>query len=176
MSLIELLQIEERCLPLQTRSAMIRMCTLWAEKGKPTEPVALSVFLDGCLKRCREEGVTYPGIVLKRLKQMQRQEWEPENFARASGWTRTDGGWDFGGNISPGQRARKRGAAGLMSIGEIMREIADDPERELRQLNKEICRMRSSSNYDDVDLRALESEKRCLERELRERKQRTSGD
>jgi hypothetical protein len=173
MSLIALLQIEERCLALHTRVAMFRMGHWWAEQDKPTERVALSIFLDGCLKRCQEQGVTYPKIVLKRLKQLQRGEWEPHDTrVRERGHTPRDGGWDFGGGMSPGHRARERGAGGLMSVGEILGGAADDPAWELRQINEEIRRMRSSSDYDDDDYRALESEKRCLERELRERKQR----
>ena len=103
MSLIGLLQIEERYLSMDTKPAMYRMGLRWAEQGKPTELVALSVFLDGCLKRCQEQGITYPSVVLKRLKQLQRGEWKPHTMsARERGYTPRDGGPDFGGGNGAG--------------------------------------------------------------------------
>lgn len=44
------------------------------EAGRPAERNALEEFLNTKIKWCKENGVTYPSVILKRLKQIQRGE------------------------------------------------------------------------------------------------------
>ena len=51
----------------------------WDECGSPTEHKPLQDFLDEALTFCVKVEYLYPKVVLKRLKQMQRGEWEPKH-------------------------------------------------------------------------------------------------
>jgi hypothetical protein len=78
MTLLDLLDLDGSCLPIDTRSAAFRVSTWWVECGRSVDRVGLSCFLDSSLKRCCKEGMRYPKIFLLRLKQLQRGEWSPD--------------------------------------------------------------------------------------------------
>ncbi len=77
MDLFELLEIDQDRLPRESRWGANYIARAWVEAGRPTEPKMLAGFLDARLRFCTENGVRYPSVLLKRLKQLQRKEWLP---------------------------------------------------------------------------------------------------
>ena len=84
VTLWQVLDVDERCIPLECRVAMLKIPYWWNECGRPAGKVSLSVFLHHVLNRCVQDGIRYPKVVLKRLKQMQRGEWKPGDHSRAA--------------------------------------------------------------------------------------------
>ncbi len=77
MDLLDVLEINRNGLPRGTLSA-VRFCgSLWDQLGCPNTRELLTAFLDEALKACVEHELRYPKIFLKRLKQLQRNEWQP---------------------------------------------------------------------------------------------------
>ncbi len=77
MELLGLLEVNEDRLPHRTYPAVKYCERRWEELGRPTERAALIEFLDHALKFCPDVGFHYPKIFLKRLKQLQRNQWSP---------------------------------------------------------------------------------------------------
>jgi hypothetical protein len=77
MTLLEVLEANTDRLPARARRAVAFLERKWAEKGRPLEPDTLQEFLDSELKFCSEVELRYPGFYLRRLKQLQRGEWQP---------------------------------------------------------------------------------------------------
>jgi hypothetical protein len=84
VTLWQVLDVDERCIPPACRVAALKIPWWWAEHGRPAGRIALSVFLHGAINRCAQEGVRYPKVVLLRLKQMQRGEWKPVDYSRSA--------------------------------------------------------------------------------------------
>lgn len=83
LSLWQVLEIDERCIPVESRVAALKIAWWWGEYGRPAAKVVLSIFLHHAINACVREGIRYPKIVLKRLKQMQRDEWSPAGQSRS---------------------------------------------------------------------------------------------
>ena len=77
MDLLELLDVEEEWLPEGTEAAVEYCQERWVSVGRPADRVWLITFLNNALKYCVNADLRYPGIFLKRLKQLQRGEWIP---------------------------------------------------------------------------------------------------
>ena len=84
ITLWRLLDVDEKCLPRECRVAVLKVPFWWVESGRPAGRVGLSVFLHNAINRCTQEGIRYPKIILKRLKQAQRNEWEPADYSTAA--------------------------------------------------------------------------------------------
>jgi hypothetical protein len=80
--LLRLLEVDGDRIPNKCAAAVKYMQGRWEELGSPTEPKDLEEFLDKMLRFCPTVGYVYPKIYLKRLKQLQRGEWEPTVPAR----------------------------------------------------------------------------------------------
>lgn len=77
VSLWQLLEVNEECIPVCCRAGAFRIALWWVEAKRPGGKTALSCFLHSALNRCKRDGVRYPKVALLRLKQMQRGEWGP---------------------------------------------------------------------------------------------------
>ena len=77
MTLTRLLEIDLSFLQYAEERALRVADKIWREKGAPVEPEPLSQVLEATLRYCVEEGITYPPILLKRKKQLQRNAWKP---------------------------------------------------------------------------------------------------
>jgi hypothetical protein len=75
--LLEVLEINSGRLPRKCTRAVKVVQGRWAERGQPMDGTALVEFLDQAITFCAEMELTYPKILLKRLKQLQRGEWQP---------------------------------------------------------------------------------------------------
>jgi hypothetical protein len=100
ITLWQVLDIDQRCIPFGNAMGAGRIAWWWGECGRPAGKVALSVFLHHSINRCVKDGVRYPKIVLKRLKEMQRGEWEPRDYSAAAIMRR--GGFQSAGEIMRG--------------------------------------------------------------------------
>jgi hypothetical protein len=99
----ELLQVDEAHLPANTLAAVRYMDRRWGEMGRPQRKDAIIRLLDGGLRFCKEQGMRYPKIYLRRLKELQRGDWllgmiEPTTAAepmRAPPGQMVRGGWNL---------------------------------------------------------------------------------
>jgi hypothetical protein len=77
LTLTRLLEIKLSFLPYQEEKVLSVADRIWREHGAPTDPEPLSEAIEAALRYCVEEGITYPRILLKRKKQLQRGAWKP---------------------------------------------------------------------------------------------------
>jgi hypothetical protein len=75
--LLEVLEIDSERLPRKCTRAVKVVQGQWVERGQPMDGTALAEFLDQAISFCAEVELKYPKILLKRLKQLQRDEWHP---------------------------------------------------------------------------------------------------
>jgi hypothetical protein len=154
MNLTEVLEINNNHVPFTGSRGMFCASRWWLEAGQPVERVALSCFLDDTLKRCAKEGIRYPKILLLRLKQLQRHEWEPrEELTRIFHPNFSSGSGLFFGSSS--------GRGGFQTVTEFL--SGGDSEEELREIDNSIERMEGTGEYDPLDMAVLSSEKTRLE-------------
>ncbi len=76
-TLVRLLEIDRSLLDFEDEHGLAVAERLWVEGGMPAEPSQLCAILEKILRRLVEEGIGYPRILLKRKKQLDRQEWKP---------------------------------------------------------------------------------------------------
>jgi hypothetical protein len=84
MTLTRLLEIDRSLLDANDQRSMALAERMWVEAGMPSEPSLLAVALEQILRSLVEIGVGYPPILLKRKKQLDRQEWKPAPTATAA--------------------------------------------------------------------------------------------
>jgi hypothetical protein len=75
--LLQVLEVDASRLPHNTRVAVNYIKREWDSRGQPTERDALAEFLNRTVNVCTQMEMRYPKIILKRLKQLQRNEWHP---------------------------------------------------------------------------------------------------
>jgi hypothetical protein len=75
--LCEVLQVNQKKLPLKSVLAVKYLERRWVEKGCPREAQALQEFLDEAITFCPTVGYIYPKVFLLRLKELQRGKWSP---------------------------------------------------------------------------------------------------
>jgi hypothetical protein len=86
MTLTRLLDINEALLNDLDVRGLTFAEILFQEAGAPSEKQALCKAIENILVKCQQEGVPYPAVLLKRKKQLQRGEWEPQHAqAKESG-------------------------------------------------------------------------------------------
>jgi len=78
MTLTRLLGIKKELLRYEDQNGLHLAERMWSESGEPIEPQALSDTLDAILDRCKESVISYPAVILKRKKQLERGTWKPE--------------------------------------------------------------------------------------------------
>jgi hypothetical protein len=131
----------------------------WLEAGQPVARVELSRFLDAALKRCGREGIKYPKILLLRLRQLQRGEWQPrEELARILHPDVSSGSGLFCGSPS--------GQGGFQTVREFL--SGGDPEDELREIENSIECMEAKGERDDFDMGILRAGQTRLQAEVAE--------
>jgi hypothetical protein len=84
MTLTRLLEIERSLLDPNDQRSMALAERMWAEAGMPSEPRRLAAALQQILRSLVEIGTGYPRILLKRKKQLDRQEWRPARTPSAA--------------------------------------------------------------------------------------------
>jgi hypothetical protein len=84
MTLTRLLGIELKLLRYEDERGLQIAERVWESRGCPTEGEALCETLERALCRCMEAGISYPPIVLKRKKQLERGSWSPDTKAVAT--------------------------------------------------------------------------------------------
>lgn len=92
--LLEVLEINPQKLPKKCTRAVNVVRGQWVERGQPVDGTALAEFLDQAIDFCKQMELTYPKVLLLRLKQLQRGEWQPAQevvdadgrFAEVTGW------------------------------------------------------------------------------------------
>lgn len=77
MTLTRLLEIDRNLLEPEAERGLALAETWWVQNGSPREPGPLCQFLETVLQRCKETGVCYPRIVLRRKKELERGTWRP---------------------------------------------------------------------------------------------------
>jgi hypothetical protein len=77
MDLLQVLDVEQHWLPEETLPAVEYCQERWEKVGRPIDRPWLIIFLNNSIKYCVSAELTYPKIFLKRLKQLQRNEWIP---------------------------------------------------------------------------------------------------
>jgi hypothetical protein len=84
MTLTRVLEIVPQFLAAEDLAGLMFAERLYANSGSPTEKQALSDELEKIIVACQREGVSYPPVLLKRKKQLQRREWSPRIAQRAA--------------------------------------------------------------------------------------------
>jgi hypothetical protein len=77
LTLTRLLEIKLRLLKYEDHRGLTFAERLWRERGSPTAPAELSEVLETILEACQREGLSYPPILLRRRKELQRGVWKP---------------------------------------------------------------------------------------------------
>lgn len=75
LTLTKALKIDENLLLRESRSAMLLAERIWQSRGMPREANALTEVLEEILQTCKESGLQYPPILLKRKKQIERGQY-----------------------------------------------------------------------------------------------------
>ena len=77
MTLTDLLEIERQLIRWEDERGLQVAEQLWQLGGCPRRIPQLVDFLESVLRRCGESGITYPAVLLKRKKQLERRDWKP---------------------------------------------------------------------------------------------------
>lgn len=85
MTLTRLLEVNLRLIRYEDERGLRLAEEVWKLNGGPTEADALSETIEKALQCCSEEGISYPAILLKRKKQIERGIWKPDLSVEASG-------------------------------------------------------------------------------------------
>lgn len=83
MTLTDLLKIDQTRVGARHAPGLRFAERLWMDAGKPTEAGPLADFIESVLSRCGKLQITYPPILLKRKKQVERGEFRLEPVDRA---------------------------------------------------------------------------------------------
>lgn len=77
MTLTRLLEINLQLIRDEDDRGLQLAERVWRLQGAPSEAQALTDTIERCLRKCTEEGIPYPPILLKRKKQIERGAWLP---------------------------------------------------------------------------------------------------
>ena len=77
MTLTRLLEIKLSLLNFDEEPGLALAEQLWQGQGSPSEVRPLCDVLETILRRCKEEGILYPPILLLRKKGLERGSWSP---------------------------------------------------------------------------------------------------
>jgi hypothetical protein len=83
MTLTRLLKIDEKLVPAECREGFQLAERLWRERNSPREAPLLCALLETILTTCQEHGITYPPILLRRKKEIERGDFlfqQPPTF------------------------------------------------------------------------------------------------
>lgn len=106
MRLGEVLDINENRIRHADLQGWAVICGNWQAAGSPTDPEALEKFLDAQLRILRDGlAMRWPGVVLLRVKQLQRRQFEPRRPAEAESAEAEEG------EATQGRREREKLAA-----------------------------------------------------------------
>lgn len=88
MTLTRLLEIDIKLLPHGSERALYYAERIWQSRGSPMIPEVLRDVLEETLEACKQEGIYYPPILLRRKKELDRScrtSWLPKPKALSSG-------------------------------------------------------------------------------------------
>jgi hypothetical protein len=78
IGLLELLNIQSKALPRDTRDATAFLCEEWERQGRPADTRGLEEFLDAGLDECMSRELWFAKIFLRCLGELRRRQWSPD--------------------------------------------------------------------------------------------------